>query len=251
MKPEILYGVHPVQEAVRAARRDILEVLLTSGKKMGGRLAKIERQAQKAGLKIQPVAADRLTAIAGDRRHQGVAARVGPLPLLQLPDMLSGLDAKPAPFLLLLDQVLDPHNLGALLRTALCAGVDGIICTRDRAAAPTPVVSRISAGAMEHARIAVVTNLVSAVKSLQAHRFWVAGMDADGKQALFTADLSGPLAVIIGGEEKGLRPLVKKQCDFLVAIPQASALNSLNASVAGAVVMYEAYRQRCSLRGRD
>jgi len=243
LKPEILYGIHPVREAVRAARREILEVLLTSGKK-GGRLAAIEHQAQKAGLKIRAVSAERLTAVTGDRRHQGVAARVGPLPVLALADMLSGLDAKEAPFLLLLDQVLDPHNLGALLRTALCAGVDGILCTRDRAAGPTPMVSRISAGAMEHVRIALVTNLVAAVKTLQANRFWVAGMDAAGQQSLFKADLSGPLAVIIGGEEKGLRPLVKKQCDFLVTIPQASALNSLNASVAGAVAMYEAYRQR-------
>lgn len=243
MKPELLYGIHPVQEAVRANRRDILEVLLTSGKK-GGRLVEIERLAQKTGLKIRQVSADNLNAIAEGRRHQGVAARVGPLPLVELPDMLSGLEDHPAPFLLLLDQVLDPHNLGALLRTALCAGVDGVLCTRDRAAAPTPVVSRISAGAMEHVHITVVTNLVSAIKALQAHRFWVAGMDVAGKESLFSTDFSGPLAVIIGGEEKGLRPLVKKQCDFLVAIPQASALNSLNASVAGAVVMYEAYRQR-------
>jgi len=245
LKPEILYGIHPVQEALRAARRDILEVLMTSGKK-GGRLVEIERQAHKAGLKLHQVSADKLTAIAGDRRHQGVAARVGPLPLVELLDMVSVLDDNPAPFLLLLDQVLDPHNLGALIRTALCAGVDGILCTRDRAAAPTPIVSRISAGAMEHVRIAIVTNLVSAINALQANRFWVAGMDTAGQQSLFTADLSGPLAVIIGGEEKGLRPLVKKQCDFLIAIPQASALNSLNASVAGAVVMYEAYRQRSS-----
>lgn len=245
MKPEILYGIHPVREAVRAARRDIREILMTSGRR-GDRLVEIERRAQKAGLKIRAVSADRLTAIAGNRRHQGVAARVGPLPVFGLPDMLSGLDAKTAPFILLLDQVVDPHNLGALLRTALCAGVDGILCTRDRAAAPTPDVSRISAGAMEHIRIAIVTNLVSAIKTLQANRFWVAGMDAAAEQSMFTADLSGPLAIIIGGEEKGLRSLVKKQCDFLVAIPQASALNSLNASVAGAVVMYEAYRQRIS-----
>jgi len=244
LKPEILFGIHPVQEALRAKRRDILEIMLTPGKK-GGRLVEIEQLAQKAGLHIHQVPADNLNAITGDRRHQGVAAQVGPLPLFELPELLSSLDGNPAPFLLLLDQVLDPYNLGALLRTALCAGVDGILCTRDRAAAPTPIVSRISAGAMEHVRIAVVTNLVSAIKSLQANRFWVAGMDAAGRQSLFSADLTGPLAIIIGGEEKGLRPLVKKQCDFLVAIPQASALNSLNASVAGAVVMYEAYRQRC------
>jgi 23S rRNA (guanosine2251-2'-O)-methyltransferase len=101
---------------------------------------------------------------------------------------------------------------------------------------------------MEHVRLAGVTNLAAAIKTLKANRFWITGMDAAGAQSLFTVDLSGPLAVIIGGEEKGMRPLVRKQCDYLVAIPQASALNSLNASVAGAVVMYEVYRQRLARR---
>jgi 23S rRNA (guanosine2251-2'-O)-methyltransferase len=243
LKPEILAGIHPVHEAIRAARREILEVFLASGKK-GGRLAQIEQRALSAGIPVKQLTAEKITALAGDRRHQGAAARVGPLPLYELQDLVAPVDNGRSPFLLALDQVLDPHNLGAIIRTALCAGVDGILCPRDRAAAPSPAVSRISAGAMEHARMTVVTNLVSALKTLKEERFWVVGLDVAGDQSLFAADLSGPLAIVIGGEEKGMRPLVKKQCDYLVSIPQASALNSLNASVAGAVVMYEAFRQR-------
>lgn len=243
MKSEILFGIHPVHEAVRAARRDIREIVMAAGKK-NGRLADIEQLARNAGIPVNQISGEKIAALAGGRRHQGVAARVGPLPLSDLQDVMAPADGGRAPCLLLLDQVLDPHNLGALIRTALCAGVDGIVCPRDRAAAPSPAVSRISAGAMEHMRIAPVTNLVAAIKILKAARYWVAGMDAAGEQSLFEADLSGPLAVIIGGEEKGMRPLVKKQCDFLISIPQANTLNSLNASVAGAVVMYEVFRQR-------
>ncbi len=245
MKPEILAGIHPVHEAVRAARREILEVFLASGKK-GGRLAQIEQRALNAGIPVKQLAAEKITALAGDRRHQGVAARVGPLPLFELQDLIVPVDDGRTPFLLLLDQVLDPHNLGAIIRTALCAGVDGILCPRDRAAAPSSAVSRISAGAMEHARIAVVTNLAAAIKTLKEEHFWVAGLDVAGDQSLFATDFSGPLAIVIGGEEKGMRPLVRKQCDYLVSIPQASPLNSLNASVAGAVVMYEVFRQRAA-----
>jgi len=249
LKPEIIAGIHPVHEAIRAARREILEVFLASGKK-GGRLDQIEQLALDAGFPVKQLTAEKITALAGDRRNQGAAARVGPLPLYELPDLVASVNNGRAPFLLLLDQVLDPHNLGAIIRTALCAGVDGILCPRDRAAAPSPAVSRISAGAMEHARMTVVTNLVSALKTLKEERFWVAGLDVAGDQSLFAADLSGPLAIVIGGEEKGMRPLVKKQCDYLISIPQASSLNSLNASVAGAVVMYEVFRQRRLKRER-
>jgi len=243
LKPEILFGIHPVHEALRAARRDIREILLATGKK-SARRADIGRLARAAGIPVNQTAGEKIDVLAGGGRHQGVAARVGPLPLYGLPDVMAPADDRRAPFLLLLDQVHDPHNLGAIIRTALCAGVDGIVCPRDRAAAPSPAVSRISAGAMEHMRIAPVTNLVTAINTLKTEGYWVAGLDAAGEQTLFETDLSGPLAVIIGGEAKGMRPLVKKQCDFLVSIPQASRLNSLNASVAGAVMMYEAFRQR-------
>ncbi len=250
MKSEMLFGVHPVHEAIRAARREVMEIIITSGKK-SGRLSDIERLALNAGIRVKQMPSDKLSAALSSQRHQGVAARVSPLPLCDLQELMAFPGGGREPLLLFLDQVLDPHNLGALIRTALCAGVDGIVCPRDRAAAPTPVVSRISAGAMEHVRLARVTNLVSAVKTLKAKQFWVAGMDMAGEQSVFEADFSGPLAIIVGGEEKGLRPLVKKQCDFLVSIPQASTLNSLNASVAGAVVMYAAFRQRLQSEGRQ
>ncbi len=249
MKSELLFGVHPVHEAIRAARRKITEILITSGTK-SGRLADIERRAARAGIRVQQIPADRLSAIISSGKHQGVAARVSPLPLVDLAELLAPIESGAVPLLLVLDQVLDPHNLGALIRTALCAGVDGILCPKDRAAAPTPVVSSVSAGAMEHARLSRVTNLVSALKTLKKAGFWVAGMDMAGERTVFNADLSGPLALIIGGEHKGIRPLVKKQCDFLVSIPQASTLNSLNASVAGAVVMYAAFQQRRSGKER-
>ena len=243
MKSEIIFGVHPVREAIKAARREVMEINITSGRK-NQRLADIEQLAVNAGIRVNQMPPDKLSAVSASQKHQGVAARVSPLPLYDLQDFMAFPGNGKDPLILVLDQVLDPHNLGAIIRTALCAGVDGILCPRDRAAAPTPVVSRISAGAMEHVRLARVTNLVSAIQVLKAKSFWVAGMDMAGERSVFEADFSGPLALIIGGEEKGLRPLVKKHCDFLVSIPQANTLNSLNASVAAAIVLYAAFGQR-------
>jgi len=147
-------------------------------------------------------------------------------------------------FLLLLDNIVDPQNLGALIRTALCSGVNGIIIPNDRSAMPTPSVSKASAGALEHIKMACVTNLVNAVKELKGNGVWIAGLDRSSKQVLYDSDLTGHLGIIVGGEDKGVRPLVAKNCDFLISIPQTGPVNSLNASVAGAVVMYEALRQR-------
>jgi len=157
---------------------------------------------------------------------------------------LADLPEKPDLFLLLADSISDTHNLGALIRTALCAGVDGVIIPKDRAAAPLPSVSRASAGALEHMPVVQVTNLVNTIAELKEKGMWIAGMAADADQSLFESNLTGPLALVIGGEEKGIRPLVRKHCDFLIRIPQEGQIDSLNASVAGAVVMYEAYRQR-------
>ena len=148
------------------------------------------------------------------------------------------------PFLLLLDHIVDPHNLGALLRTAFCAGLDGVVITKDRSAKPTPAVSKASAGTMEHISLSRVTNMVSTIKTLQAAGLWVVGLDKHTGQSIYTSELTGPIALVIGSEEKGIRPLVKKNCDLMVAIPQVGNVDSLNASVAGGVVMYETYRQR-------
>ena len=151
---------------------------------------------------------------------------------------------KSDPFLLLLDNIMDPNNLGALIRTALCVGVNGVIIPKDRSAQPTPTVSKVSAGALEHISLSRVTNMANTIKMLKENGLWIAGMDKISTESIFTCDMKAFSAIVIGGEEKGIRPLVKKQCDMLLSIPQTGPLDSLNASAAGAVVMYEAFRQR-------
>ena len=174
-------------------------------------------------------------------------ARVSRYPMVDLQTLLASVkteDAPKTPFLLLLDSIVDPHNLGALLRTAHCAGMDGVLIPKDRAVGPTPTVAKISAGAMEHIKLVRVTNLAQSIKLLRQRGIWVAGMAQEASQSIFESDLTGPLAIAIGGEAKGLRTLVRKRCDLLLKIPQRGQVESLNASVAGGIAIYEAYRQR-------
>ncbi|MFW5855067.1 MAG: 23S rRNA (guanosine(2251)-2'-O)-methyltransferase RlmB [Thermodesulfobacteriota bacterium] len=241
MKTEILYGVHPVFEALRAARRRFHEIFICRGRSFR-RLEGITASAKSKSVPVRELTPDRMTSLAGSEFHQGVAARVDPYPSAELESVLTRTD----PFLLMLDSVVDPNNLGALVRTALCAGVDGVILPRDRSASPLPSVSKASAGALEHTALVRITNLARTIEIIKQHGFWIAGLDRAAEKPVFESDLKGPLAVIIGGEEKGIRPLVKQHCDFLVRIPQVGPLDSLNASAAGAVVMYEAFRQRRS-----
>lgn len=244
-KEEILYGVHPVLEAVRAGRRTVFEIY-TAPSRRGARLSAVTRLAEENHIPLTPLKEERLALLAGHSRHQGIAARVSAYPFATL-DALDftprGEDSQPL-FLLLLDSVVDPHNFGALVRTALCVGMDAVLIPKDRAVAPTPAVSRASAGALEHMAVIRVTNMVQTMEILKARGLWLAGMSAKGGTPLFSAELEGPLALLVGGEEKGLRPLVQRHCDLLLSIPQNGPLDSLNASVAGAVVMYEAFRQR-------
>jgi 23S rRNA (guanosine2251-2'-O)-methyltransferase len=236
---EILFGLHPVSEALKAGKRRFFEIYIPD-KRPSGRIEGMVEQARRLNIPVRQVPADRLDAMTNGRVHQGMGARVSPYPYTDISSMVQG----PDPFLLILDSIVDPQNLGALIRTALCAGAGGIILPRDRSAAPSPVVSKASAGAMEHMPAAQVTNLTGAIGELKKKGMWISGLDIEGEQTIYASDLTGPLALVIGGEEKGIRPLVKKQCDFLVRIPQKGPLNSLNASAAGAVVMYEAFRQR-------
>jgi 23S rRNA (guanosine2251-2'-O)-methyltransferase len=186
-----------------------------------------------------------IQSLAGKEAHQGVAARVSLYPVLSLQELI----AKNKPhltkaFFLLIDHVVDPHNLGALIRTALCVNVDGVIIPKDRSATPSPVVSKTSAGALEHIQLAQVTNMVYAISDLKKMGMWCIGLDQNGSKSLFESDLTGSVGLVIGGEESGIRPLVKKNCDYLAYIPQKGPVSSLNASVAGGVAMYEAFRQR-------
>ncbi len=244
MKTEILFGIHPVAEALKAGRRNFYEILLVQGK-VTARIEQILKPAKARKVPVKRLTRERLASMTGTELHQGIGALVDPYPLADF----SAISNQPGtvgrePFFLLLDHVVDTHNLGAVIRTALCAGVDGIVIPKDRSASPTPGVSKASAGALEHALLAKVTNLVNTIKRLKEKGVWIVGMDRSAALSVFSSDLSGPVAIVIGGEEKGLRPLVKQHCDYLVSIPQSGMVNSLNASVAGAVVMYEVFRQR-------
>ena len=243
MKTEILYGFHPVFEALKAGRREFSEIYIID-EKDSKRFEKISGQVKERNIPLKMVKSQQLQRIIGSDLHQGIGARVGEYPFAAFEDILNDIQPGNNDFLLLLDNVVDPHNLGALVRTALCVGVRGIIITKDRSASPTPAVSKASAGALEHVMLCKVTNMVGAIKEIKEKGFWVVGMDAGAEKPVFSCELGHQLAIVIGGEEKGIRPLVKTNCDFLVSIPQKGSVSSLNASVAGAVVMYEAFRQR-------
>ena len=244
MKTEILYGFHPVYEALSAGRRRVYEIYLVKGKK-AGRFEQILSLAQSRGVPHKTMAAADFQAFAGPVVHQAVAARVSPYPLTVLTDILpAAADRHEKFFLLMLDNIVDPQNLGALIRTALCAGIDGVILPKDNCASLTPAVSRASAGALEHIRLSRVTNLVQTIKFCKDRGLWVIGLLKDAEQSIYAGDLTGSIAMVLGGEQKGIRPLVRKNCDFVFSIPQQGPVDSLNASAAGAVGMYEAWRQR-------
>lgn len=237
---DILFGVNPVTEAFRAGRRKIFEVYIASDK-TAGRFSEIIKKAENKFVPIQKVSFSELSKMTGTEAHQSVAARVTPYPFSDISQMIpedrNGL-------ILILDGIEDPQNLGAIARTALCAGVDGMIIPQDRAAGPTPSASKASAGALEHIKLAKVANLSTTIKELKKNGFWIAGLDAAADSPLYNTDLTSSLGIVIGGEDRGLRELVRKNCDYIVSIPQKSPFNSLNASVAGAVVIYEVIRQR-------
>jgi 23S rRNA (guanosine2251-2'-O)-methyltransferase len=181
--------------------------------------------------------------------HQGVVAEAAPFVYAELSELLAQSEAEaPAetPFLLAVDSLQDPQNFGSLLRTALAVGARGVLLPERRAVSVTPAVGRASAGAIEYLRIAQVTNLVRSLREAKDHGYWIVGLDMDGATPYCEADLQGPLVVVVGGEGSGLGRLVAETCDLLVRIPMQGPLDSLNAAVAGSLVLYEAYRQRQS-----
>jgi 23S rRNA (guanosine2251-2'-O)-methyltransferase len=243
VKTEVLYGIHPVCEALRAGRRKVLALYAHSHPSQ--RVQAAVQLARQANVAVETLSGDQLQALAGTPQHQGLAAKVGAYPFADMQTALDNpADGETKPLVVILDNVVDPHNLGALVRTGHCAGVAAIVIPKDRAAAPTPTVSKASAGALEHVRLVRVTNIAAALRELKDRGFWVVGMDRAGNCSVFEMDLRGPTAIVVGGEGRGIRPLVKTHCDFLVSIPQLGRIDSLNASVAGAIVIYEALRQR-------
>lgn len=244
MKAEFIYGLHPILEALKANKRIFYALYGAVGRRRA-RIEPILALARERGLALQTRKAQELQAFAGTAEHQGLVARVSPFACVSLSELLQGSIEAAAPALLvLLDSIVDPHNLGALVRSAHCVGALGVVIPKDRAASPSPVVSKISGGALEHMALAKVTNLAHSMRRLKQAAFWITGMDIRAQRSLYDADLSGPLALVLGNEAKGLRPLIRRQCDYLLSIPQVGQIDSLNTSVAGAVALYEAFRQR-------
>jgi 23S rRNA (guanosine2251-2'-O)-methyltransferase len=241
---EVLYGLHPVEEAVRSGSRRLDSVLL-SRERGDAKLERLAELCRTAGIRVSLESRDQLTRISRTDAHQGVVAMVRERAFLTIEDLLAVRPgASSNRFFLALDGVEDPHNLGALLRTADGAGVDGVILPERRSAPVTATVAKTSAGASEHVRIARVTNLVRSLEQMKQANIWVLGLDERGTPDYTDFDFRTDCVLVLGREGAGLHDLVKKTCDHLLRIPMAGAVSSLNVSVAGAVVMYEALRQR-------
>jgi 23S rRNA (guanosine2251-2'-O)-methyltransferase len=247
---EHVFGRNAAIEALRG-RRPVRRLLIAAGAH-GPDVALLRRLAAERRVPLALVDRARLDRLAGPIAHQGVVAEVAPFPYSRVDDLLAVAAARAEPPLLLaLDGIQDPHNLGSLLRTALAAGAHGALIPEHRAVAVTPAVARASAGAVEHLRVARVTNLSRALAELKARGVWAYGLAADARQRYWEVDWLAPSVVVVGSEGTGLGRLVRSTCDALVAIPMApGALGSLNAAVAGALVLYEAFRRRAPLIDR-
>jgi 23S rRNA (guanosine2251-2'-O)-methyltransferase len=230
---EQVYGRRPVREALRG-QRGVLELWATE------RALAAEPWLRDDGKRVQVKQERELTEAAQTRDHQGVLAWVEPYRYAD-PYELASVER---PLLIALDQVTDPHNLGAVIRTAEGAGATGVVVPAHGSAQVTPAVARASAGAVEHLPVGVVTNLARFLGDVKSGELWVVGAAGDAPRSMWQADLAGGLALVFGAEGKGLRPLVRRTCDELVSIPLEGSVESLNVSVAAAVLMYEAKRQR-------
>ncbi len=240
---DVLIGRNAVIEAIRSGR-GINKLLIADGDKEGS-VKEVISLAKEQGIVIQFVERSKIDGIAGGLRHQGVLAYVAPVAYSDLETMLQAAETKgEAPFLLLLDELEDPHNLGALLRTADATGVHGVLIPKRRSVPLTATVAKTSAGAVEYVPVARIGNIAQTLRKLKDKGFWVAGADMDGSQNYYEADLTGPLVLVVGSEGHGMSRLTKEQCDFIVKMPMVGKINSLNASVAGSILMYESMRQR-------
>lgn len=244
---EIIYGLHPVEEALRAHSRHFDHVCVAR-ERGDERVARIVALCRAAGVRIRPEPREALSRLAKTTAHQGVVAVVQEREFLNIEDLLDG----PQPRLVLaLDGVEDPQNLGALLRTAEAAGVDGILITERRSAPLSPVAIKASAGAAEHLRLARVVNLVRALEALKECNLWCVGLDGRGTEDYDHFDFTSSIVLVLGREGAGLHDLARRTCDHLLRIPMAGQVASLNVSAAGAVVLFEAARQRRLLTRSD
>lgn len=239
----VVYGAHPVREALRSGK---VQALFVAEGESGPAVKELLEAARAANVQAIPRQRDELQLLAKGGVHQGAVAVVGEYNYAQLHELIPVADkAGAVPLVLVLDSVQDPQNLGALVRTAHVVGAHGVVIPKDRAVGVTPTVVKASAGATEHVKIATVTNVARALEELKAGGLWTAGAVAAGdSKAPWDIDFRVPIALVLGAEGKGIRPLVLRSCDFKVQIPMAGQVASLNVGAAGAMLLYEIVRQR-------
>ncbi len=239
----LIWGIHPVMELLSSSPAQILELRL---QKTMARAGEIVETARRQGVPYRLI--ENLNELSPAVKHQGVMARIRPFTVMGLNELIKIIRRHQAdqPLIVALDSIQDPHNFGAIIRSAAAAGAQGIIFAKDRAAPLSGTVAKVSVGAVSRVNLCQVNNISKALKALQDEGFWVFGAAGDGGQSLYEADFNGPVCIVIGSEDKGIRPLVKEQCDFLIRIPMAGGMESLNASAAAAVIMFEIARHRLS-----
>lgn len=241
---DVLIGRNAVAEALKNTRR-VNRLLIAEGAKTGdGSLPEIIALAKEKKVKFETVPRETIEAVARGHRHQGVLAYVAPVEYADLDAVINEAAAKENPLLILLDGIEDPHNLGAILRTADAVGADGVLLPRHHSVPLNATVAKTSAGAIEYVPVARIGNIAQTLKELKDKGFWVYGADMDGDCDYDKANFTGPVVLIIGSEGQGMARLTRENCDTIVSLPMAGKINSLNASVAGAILMYEVSRQR-------
>jgi len=252
-RQELVYGRQPVRELLRARRRKVHALYLAQGMQTTGVLQESIRLAEEAGAAVESIERDRLDAWLAGANHQGVALAVDPYLYASVDMVLArARQRQEDPLLLLLDRVQDPQNLGTLLRTADACGVHGVVIPRHRSAGVTPAVVSASAGAVEHLLVCEETNLVATLKHLKAEGLWIAGLEAHpSAQPYDTVDLRGPLGIVVGSEGFGLGRLVTETCDWLLELPMVGHIDSLNAAVAGSILLFHVMRLRVTATKGD
>ncbi len=237
--------MNPVRERLRAGGEGVSELWLAEGATRGTAFAELERLARAAGAKVRAAPRQKLDRLSGTDRHQGVVAVVADFAYAELDDLLAAAAASGRPpLLVVLDGVEDPHNLGAIIRSAHALGAHGVVIPKDRAVGVTPAAAKASAGAVERCPVARVTNVAKTLEALKDAGVWSVALAADGERPLAQVDLKGPIALVLGSEGEGLRPLVRKTCDLSASIPMKGEIDSLSVSASAAVALYEAARQR-------
>jgi 23S rRNA (guanosine2251-2'-O)-methyltransferase len=241
----IVYGVNPVRELLRAGGEGVGELWLAEGGTRGAAFAELERLGRSAHARVLAAPRAKLDRLAGTDRHQGVVAVVADFSYAEVGQLVAaaGASGRP-PLLVVLDGVEDPHNLGAIIRSTHALGAHGVVIPKDRAVGVTPTVAKVAAGALERCPVARVTNVAKTIDALKEEGIWSVALAADGDRPLAEVDLRGPVALVLGSEGEGLRPLVRRSCDLSARIPMSGDLDSLSVSASAAVALYEAARQR-------